>query len=667
MSFAPDDVGHDAGWHLAFFTEQPRGIEQSALSIGAGDYYAEISASLPAGLEGGTYSFAIEGIINRHYKALHEIWNAKPRKPLYVDLYLYWRDTVGVLGYLASVAGLTDTVDSLSGKPSTDKRVARLVVTRLSRRVGPRRYEAVIEARERVYDALTQRLAKPPSPSTNPLKMAATVTEKLVGKGSCEKHPLKTAVKSTGPSPKFEPIAGKKGTTVLSELARAMEAEAKKSGLPMYVIRDGKLHIGPGRPIPLEGKAKQLDAAHGLVHVETTAVAVADEPEDLDSPIPKQPPSHLQYALTLKGRPDLRPGDEVTFADPFDDGQGNDPASALNATTTPSGIADAVKGIGTSLFGGASALVRGAVTMYVTSVSHRVSRSEGFVTSVAGKGVQKGEEWDEVVPEKGSSPLPPPAASTHDELAGALHDMVKSMQPDMITAAEVRAYYPSGTSEPPAQTIDVWVGLEPDDGMPAGVRRLAIDRDRKSKQTGVPMVTPFAWGRSGLVVPRYPGTRVLLAHAHGSEHEPVDIGALWESGHGPESQAGDWWLILPANVDSQVRQSISDEDTPQEPTGAATNDLINAEGERVIEAGRLTVRVIPNNLQPPGARPDAGDSANRVTIEHESGSKIVIKDNGDIIIESSNDLMLKTRSTMTFEADDINVKVKNAMDVGDRT
>jgi hypothetical protein len=657
---ASGKVGHDAGWHLAFFTEPP-GDRIPKLSIGAGDYYAEISATLPAGLEGGTYSFVIEGITNAHYKVLHEVWSAKSTS-LYVDLYLYWRDTGGVLGYLASVAGLTGTLDSLAGVPPDEQRVARLVVTRLSRRVGTRRYEAVIEARERVFEALAHRLPQTVTGATA-TELAVAVAKQLKIAG--EEHPF-VATRPAGPTPRLEALTGKKGTKELTRLEDAMKAESKRSGLPMYVIRDGKLHVGPGRRIPLEGKTKPLDAEGGLVHVETTAQSTVDQTADADDPVAVPLPSHLQYSLTLKGRPDLRPGDAVSFADPFSDGEGNllDP-SALNATTTPSSFGEALEGLGKSLLG-ASELVGGPATMYVTSVSHRLSRTEGFVTTIAGIGVQSGKEWDEV-PKTGASGASPPAATPHDELAGAMQDFVKAMQPEGLGIGEVRASNAGGTGEPPGQTIDVWVGLTGHDGKPSRARRLAVDRDRKSRQNGVPTVSPFAWGKCGLVVPRYPGTRVVLAHAGNSPDDALDLGALWESGHGPEARPGDWWLILPASVDPSLRSSIGDEDIPREPTGSATHDLIDADGERTIEVGRLTVRVRPNKLPPPGVRPaPVSDSAERVTIEHESGSRIVIKEDGDIVITSAKDLTLSTKKTLTLEADDVKVKVKNAMDVGDR-
>ena len=126
-------------------------------------------------------------------------------------------------------------------------------------------------------------------------------------------------------------------------------------------------------------------------------------------------------------------------------------------------------------------------------------------------------------------------------------------------------------------------------------------------------------------------------------------------------------MILPAAVESSHRQSATDDETPQEPTAQATNDLIDADGARVIEVGRFTVRVRPGTLGPPGDRPEPpSDSAEQVTIEHESGSRIVIKDNGDIVIDSAKDLTVTAKSTLTLEADDVRVKVKNTMDVIDR-
>ncbi len=677
MILSGDNVGNDAGWHLWFFTQAAPGDEnqQPQLSVGSGDYYAEIDAILPAGLQGGSYHFNIEGITNSDYKQLHDVWNQdpkKPRVPLYVDLYLYWRDTVGSLGYLTSVAGLSDIIDSLSGVPDPSARVARLVVTRLSRRVGARRFEAAIEARERAYDALSKRIEQQPEPGADPLSSAANVANPLLQLGMLA--PAKTYPIDGAPARanglKEEHRVYKSGLQLLFDLEDAMVAQSKRAGRGMYLIRDGVLHIGPGR-IPLEAPSginldggtagpKTLDDVHGLVHVETNGVSLNDKAADPDSAAPG---GRLQYSLTLKGRPDLRPGDKVTFVDPFTDAQGN---LLDQATSSPSSFGDALAGLGASVLGVVTPAAGNSVEVYVSSVYHRISRTVGFTTTVAGVRAPAGQEWDDFTPKAGI-PDVDPAATPQVAVANAFQEMAQSFAPEPLVVGEVRTANLSGQDEPPSQTVDVWVGLVADDGAPRGARRLAIDRDAPSRLSGLPYLTPFAWGKSGLVLPRYPGTRVLVGHVGGTPDDAIEVGALWESGHGPDSQPGDWWLILPAAVAAPNRQSAVDTDTPQEPSQQATNDLIDADGARVIEVGRLTVRVQPSRLAAPGVRPDApADSAEQVTIEHESGSRIVIKNNGDIVIDSQNDLTITTKSTMTLEADDVRVKVKNTMDVGDR-
>jgi hypothetical protein len=663
-----ETVGNDAGWHLRFFTQSDPGAETSLISVGAGDYYAKIEAALPSGLEGGTYHFTIEGITNNDYKQLHQVWSKSPRVPILVDLYLYWRDVGGPLGFLTSVAGLTDVVDSLSRTPDPSSRVARLVVTRLSRRVGARRFEAVIEATERVYDALGKRVSAPPPPATDPVAAAGRVAEDLLRVSrfsrAVQMHPLEGAGNGAA-APAVELRSFKTGLRLLGALESAMVAQSKRAGRGMYLIRDGQLHIGPGRPIPLEGDPKSLDDVGGLVHVETSSVSQNERAADGED---DGPPARLQYQLTLKGRPDLRPGDRVTFRDPMiERGDGTlDSATSLGVGGPPADFGAALRNLGTSVIGLAPAAVGVDVDLYVSGVSHTLSRTEGFVTSVTGVRVTPGQEWDPAGQQDGS-PDPDPPATPHAAVANAIQQLMQTSGSEELVVGEVRAVTTAGTGEPPGQTVDVWAGLVGSDGAPRGARRLPIDRASRSRLTGVPYVTPFAWGKCGLVVPRYPGTRVLVGHVGGAAEDPVDIGALWESGHGPDTQPGDWWLILPAAVESSHRQSATDDETPQEPTSQATNDLIDADGARVIEVGRFTVRVRPGTLGAPGDRPEPpSDSAEQVTIEHESGSRIVIKDNGDIVIDSAKDLTVTAKSTLTLEADDVRVKVKNTMDVIDR-
>ena len=108
----------------------------------------------------------------------------------------------------------------------------------------------------------------------------------------------------------------------------------------------------------------------------------------------------------------------------------------------------------------------------------------------------------------------------------------------------------------------------------------------------------------------------------------------------------------------------ADTEAPQEPSGKATNDLIDADGSRVIEVGRLTVRVSPTTLSAPGTRPTPpADSKQHVTIEHENGSRLVISENGDIRIDAKGNLTLTATKTVTIDADAVKVTVKKTMDV----
>lgn len=636
-------VGNDAGWHLQF-SARDKGQDKDVLSIGSGDYDADIAATLPAGLDAGLYHFTIEGITNDHFSRLHKAW-ADPASPLKVALYLYWRDTGSGLGKLANLAGLDDALDSA---PSPTSLVARLVVTRLSRRVGTRRYEAVIEARESVYDALTRKLDKQAASGADPIAAAWAVADKLGVAGI--KHPLT----NDPPPPAVAPLApgpGTSGVYSLGTLAARMTRHYGMAGRSMLLIRDGELHIGPGRAIPLKrSSAVALDDSGGLVLVEASGIAQSDQADDDDTP--STIPPRLQVTVVLKGRPDLKPGDSVTVPRPIDD-----------ATTSPSTLLDALSGLGSALLGGTSQ--SGApMLVYVSGVSHKLSRTEGFVTTLTGVEITPGHEWDPVdTTPADTSAGPDPEAGMESRFISAVHSLI-SPHAKPLDVAEVRAATLKGSAEPPGQTIDVWLGTSAADGQPFGARRAPIERTAPTHVAAVPYVTPFAWGKCGLVLPRYPGTRVLVGHRGGDADDPVELGAIWESGLGPQSQAGDWWLILPAAVAANVRQSLPDDQAASAPTGAATNDLIDADGARVIEVGRLTVRVQPTKLAAAGTRPAAPSDANEhVTIEHESGSRIVINSSGDITITAKGDMNLNVDKTLTIQADQVNVKVANTMDV----
>jgi hypothetical protein len=166
------------------------------------------------------------------------------------------------------------------------------------------------------------------------------------------------------------------------------------------------------------------------------------------------------------------------------------------------------------------------------------------------------------------------------------------------------------------------------------------------------------------VLPRYPGTRVFVEHRNGFSDDPVDMGALWKTGDGPEAEAGDWWLTLPAEVAAGDRSTIADSKDPPKPYDKkVTNDLIDADGNRVIEVGKLTVRIGASKLGSAGTRPQA--ETETVHIEHEKGSKITIDSDGNVTVESAAKLTLKAANDVEISGQNVKVTLQGGtMDVG---
>lgn len=388
-----------------------------------------------------------------------------------------------------------------------------------------------------------------------------------------------------------------------------------------------------------------------------------------------------QWTLTLKGRPDLKPGHLVSFHLPPEE----DPDKALKTSPLSWGAAALrdLTGVGGLDESGT------VVTVYVNSVTHKLGRTSGFSTSVSGVNVGSPPQvpaataatpastkppwpWDDRPPPNAAGSPSANAGRTQGtngtpsaEAAALIRSTSETVlaQFRMPEVAEVRSTTLTGTgaTEPPAQTETVWRGVEPPDGRGNQARRLPIERTHPDALNGVPYTTLFAWGKVGLVLPRYPGTRVLLAHRKGEPNDPIDLGAVWESGHGPESQAGDWWLSLPAAVPQADRAGPPSADTqPAEYTGAVTSDLIDADGNRVIEAGELTLRVGRANLKQAGQRPARPSDQDSITIEHTvGGAKIVIANDGKITIHAKQGLeIVADQGDVSITASSGDVKLK---------
>lgn len=671
-------IGNDAGWVLEFYQERSGILEPhpNLRSLRVEDYYADIQAELIGcennSLRSGVYTFTIEGLIDEHYRILSL---NNPKRPTVVKLYLYWRDTIASAGgYLSSFAGLTDLTGKLSESDLRDALVAVLSIKRVSRKAGSRRYETTIQAEERAFNALSKRV-------TNSICMESprSVVQKIQEEMHIqirfdEKDTFTTQgfIQHRGNSSPATELAylerGKTYVETIRELASAVEIATGKYGRGMLLIRDGDLYFGP-RSIPLEphSNPKPLQPENGFIEPEITGTKDSDPYFDRSSGEP--PPPLTQFKLTLKGRPDLKPGDLVKFNLPPED----------EAKTTP-WIGDALLGIAGPLVPVLDQGFANAVTLYVNSVKHQLSRTCGFVTYVTGVVISNVKEpWDTHSP-SGSRPVTSSSASRSASSSTTAAQSVQQIAERAVSSryfaevGEVRQVTTQGQgsqSASPGQTLTVFRGLVAPDGGANQASRLAIQRTNPLRLPGVAYATPFAWGKCGLVLPRYPGTRVMMVHRNGQGSDPVEVGALWESGHGPDSEPGDWWLILPVDIPESQRSNIAENATPEEHTGKVSQDLIDAEGNRIIEVGELTIRVGKESLKNAGERPNRPKRPSvegSVTIEHtKEGSKIVMKPDGSIEITAKKIKLDAGNGDIEMIANNIDVQVSGSMNVRDKT
>jgi hypothetical protein len=644
-------IGNDAGWLLAFHRELPTGgvLEVPELWFGCDDYHAEIQATLPGGLEGGVYTFKIERLASAEYQRLAEM-SAGKRALGVVKLYLFWRDALaGVTDYLAGMVGLGGLGDITPFTTGTDP-VAVLSVTDVSRANGTRGIETTIKCRERIF----QHLSNYPlcglgvGIDTTSLDTAITTTLQRLGMtGQSVVHALTpnpgcAALPVTAPGGNRQQLRhGTLGTRCMTLLAGRMEEQTRRHGRGMLLIRTGTLHVGP-RPIPLipSDGVKDLSAETGLADAPQALEPLVTDPtfDRCTNPV-ASPPTRAQYKLICKGRPDLRPGDVVRFSVPKEE-----------ASAGFGGVIGLVADLaGGPLLPELGGVAEPSMRLYVNSVDHKLGRTTGFVTTVTGVELTDGQsDWDchtpASKPEKRQSQQPE-TAGAETEAARAVKDVTEEA---LALQAQVEAGELRGSTttagQLPAQTLQVWRGLEQGDGNANQAARLGVARPSPAPASGAPYLTPFAFGKAGLVLPNYPGTRLAVAHRLGNPDDPLVAGAFWHAGDAPASQVGDWWLILPTEVQANGQQPLADTDTsaPTAYTGKASDDLTDASGNRIIEVGELTIRVGSAALQPAGTRPTRATDQQSVTIEHaDGGSKIVMESGGKIRIETGADLEIK--------------------------
>ncbi|MGW3105323.1 hypothetical protein [Streptomyces sp. NPDC001100] len=157
-----------------------------------------------------------------------------------------------------------------------------------------------------------------------------------------------------------------------------------------------------------------------------------------------------------------------------------------------------------------------------------------------------------------------------------------------------------------------------------------------------PIASVFAFDRTGLVVPVYPGMRALLAHNRGAVNDAVLAGFLWPDNPAtrrPANEPGDYWLALPTALGDDGR-----------PTGPGANDLTDAGGRRVVQTTGLHIVVGKDALPEVGTRPKPPDD-NTITIEHQSGTTITVDAEGAVTISTKNHPIQLTNGAVSLKLD----------------
>ncbi|MFF7475889.1 hypothetical protein [Streptomyces sp. NPDC008092] len=157
-----------------------------------------------------------------------------------------------------------------------------------------------------------------------------------------------------------------------------------------------------------------------------------------------------------------------------------------------------------------------------------------------------------------------------------------------------------------------------------------------------PISSVFAFDRTGLVVPVYPGMRALLAHNRGAVNDAVLAGFLWPDNpqtRRPANEPGDYWLALPTGLGDDGR-----------PTGPGANDLTDAGGHRVIQTTGLHILVGKNALPEVGTRPEP-PADDTITIEHKSGTTITVAADGAVTISTDHHPISLTNGTVGLTLD----------------
>lgn len=250
----------------------------------------------------------------------------------------------------------------------------------------------------------------------------------------------------------------------------------------------------------------------------------------------------------------------------------------------------------------------GSADLRVESVEHVFSLRAGYTCEVALLDVQAAKR--------------PEAVDGVHAVADDLHSLTRSVLADHPTVdiGDVASYNKAGDGENGGHRTTF------DYGRQRSASSVDDPVDNRLVLHDKPMSSVFAWDRTGLMVPVYPGMRAVLVHNGAQVNDAIGTGFLW-SRHAnhqpPKNEPGDYWLCLPTEV------------AGGRPAGKGVNDLTDASGHRVIQAAGLDIQVGTEVLPEVGERP-APPTGQTLIIKHGKGTTITVAEDGSVDITTDN-------------------------------
>lgn len=404
--------------------------------------------------------------------------------------------------------------------------------------------------------------------------------------------------KATVDLPDAKPLTDMKfaGTTVL----KALEELANKADAEL-LIADATVFLGA--PIKNDKVAPNPVFAYGktLATFEKKHKLGIAENDDDDAGAPTKPADKevAGFGFTVVGDPGLRPGQSVTV-------------SNIDKYAGEFRIRDVTHSFTTN--GGYSCVGQAAAPVLTGKAARKIDSS---ISAGADSAVR---QIDERIQSRASTN--PPVE------IGAVKATADNYRADL--------YYAQAKADKSETQASVNVAIETDE-----------DHVYRAK----PIASPFAWNKTGLVTPVYPGMKAVILHNRASATDGIVAGYSWSKDPNfapPSNQDGDWWLCLPVDLEGSG--------PPTDATKAA-NDLTGKSGKRVIEVKGLRITVGSGKLATVGGRPSEGGD-DEILIEHASGTQIHIDASGNTTIDSKGSLNIASAGNMTIDASQASLTIK---------